>query len=98
MTELAVDLEQYEREEVVQPTAVVSAEAGSETVLITEQDVLLGSAAALAGRTVRPTVWARMRAVFAGRQAGGDTRTSRYHPERYGYLERATMSREMWRL
>ena len=74
-------------------------EAASAEVLITEQEVLFGTAAAvparrhgLSGRFV--TLMKRMFAVVA--EAAGPPRPS--VPKRYEFLERALMAREMDRL
>jgi hypothetical protein len=71
----------------VQPySAAPSVEVGSTEVLITEQEVLFGTAAALrARRNVS-------RAERPSRARRGEV------PRRYGFLERALMAREMGRL
>jgi hypothetical protein len=71
--------------------------------LITEQQVLFSSAAAVAlppAKTRRfsdtiQAVSAALRATFA---ASDKPRARRHYPKRYGYIESALMSREMDRL
>ncbi len=70
-------------------------------MLITEQQVLFGSAAVLAPAKTRRwsysvyEVSASVRAVFTRPER---PRAQRHYPRRYGYLENAAMSRAMDRL
>ncbi|MBX7433193.1 hypothetical protein JDV09_13895 [Mycobacterium sp. Y57] len=102
MTELATNSEIETRRDVdadVGERLVTPAEL---PVLISEQQVLIGSAAALAGPAVRRAgVWARVRVLFAASessQTSDDRKTPRYYPRRYDFMEHAAMSREMHRL
>src|SRR5262245_29689899 len=68
--------------------------------LITEQQVLLGSAAALAPAPARHRGFAHdfvssVRAVFARPEK---SHTRKHYPQRFNYLENSAMSREMDRL
>ena len=90
-----------------QPTTIESAktptveEAADTTALITEQQVMFGSAAALAPAKTRrwsnPAygVAAAVHAMFARPEK---PRAPRHYPSRLGYLESAAMSRAMDRL
>jgi hypothetical protein len=67
-------------------------------VLITEQQVLLGSAAAAGLRAApAPRWWGVFSRAFA-RPARQRRREPRTYPARHQYLEDARMSREMYRL
>jgi hypothetical protein len=68
-------------------SAAPSVEAASTEVLITEQEVLFGTAAA-----VRARRWNVSRAERPSRPRRGEA------PKRYEFLERALMAREMGRL
>jgi hypothetical protein len=73
---------------ILQPySAAPSVETASTEVLITEQEVLFGTAAAV--RSPQRNV---SRAERPSRPGRGDA------PRRYGFLERALMAREMGRL
>lgn len=67
--------------------------------LITEQQVLFGSAAALAPAPARRRnaheLVSSVRALFA---RPAKSHTPKHHPQRFGYLEQSAMSREMDRL
>ncbi len=77
------------------PTPSVEQSAGS-AALITEQQVLFGSAAALAPAPARHwNVSAAVRAMFARPEKA---HSQRHYPQRYSYLEHSAMSREMYRL
>jgi hypothetical protein len=66
-------------------------------VLITEQQVLLGSAAA--GLRVTPAPhWLRALSAIFARPAREDRWKARTYPAQHRYLEAARMSREMYRL
>lgn len=71
------------------------------SILITEQQVLLGSAAALAGPTVRRSYFAMVRAAFGLRtrapRSDGLVKP-RHYPRHHDFLEDALMSRMMDRL
>ena len=80
-------------------SAAPSVEATSTEVLITEQEVLFGTAAALPARRegISRRFVALMRRMFAASaHASGPPR--RDVPRRYEFLERAVMGREMDRL
>ncbi len=83
-----------------QPLPVVPPdEAASTEVLITEQEVLFGTAPAVAAR--RSSISRRF-AASIGRLFSASAHTSRprpaYVPKRYEFLERSLMAREMDRL
>jgi hypothetical protein len=82
------------------PVSVVPATGG--TTLITEQQVLFSTAAAVALPRMRPSRWAMaIQAVSSATTALiTDSRppAQRYRARRYSYLENAQMSREMDRL
>jgi hypothetical protein len=81
------------------PSAAPSVEASSTEVLITAQQVLFSTAAAVGVQ--RDNVGARFVAVMR-RMFSSSTDASRprprYYPKRYGFLEDAAMAREMDRL
>lgn len=84
----------------VQPSTAAHEPAVSSTdVLITPQQVLFGSAAALAAR--RDGIGARLvataRRVFAPPPHAPDRRP-RHYPRQHGFLDDALMAREMGRL
>ena len=65
--------------------------------LITEQQVLFASAAALAPAPAKPHFWSRAaHAVFTRPEK--EPRPPKHYPQRYSYLEHSAMSREMDRL
>jgi hypothetical protein len=72
--------------------------------LITEQQVLFASAAALAPAPARPHFWSRaahavaapVQAVFTRPEK--ERRVPKHYPQRFGYLENSAMSRAMDRL
>jgi hypothetical protein len=76
--------------------------AAAQAALITEQQVRLGSAAAVAVPPEKTRPWAdavesvarAMRAWFAGSREPA----RRHYPRRHAFLENALMSREMFRL
>lgn len=72
------------------------------TTLITEGQVLLGSAAALVPPKVRRhRVLAALQALFARSEKAGESETRkppRHYPRRYSFIEDAAMSRMMDRL
>ena len=79
------------------PTVEKSADS---TALITEQQVLFGSAAALAPaparhRNVAADLASSVRAMFTRPERPHATK---HYPQRFGYLEQSAMSREMDRL
>ncbi len=77
----------------VQPAVVHSA-----PVLITEQQLLLGSAAVVGLPAAGKRGWfARLRRVFASSETHREHRRRTY-PPRSAYLEKSRMSREMRRL
>jgi hypothetical protein len=79
-------------------------EQSKDAALITEQQVLFASAAALAPAPARPHFWSRaahavaapMHAVFARPEK--QSHPPKHYPQRFGYLEASAMSREMDRL
>lgn len=76
-------------------------ESATPSTLITEQQVLLGSAAALAGPTVRRSYLAMVRAAFGLRTRGprpDGLVKPRHYPRHHDFLEDALMSRMMDRL
>jgi hypothetical protein len=91
--------------DVVAPAEPTLQSVSRAALLITEQEVLLGTAAAVPAEST-PTRWwtdvARVIAAALRRMvltSPADSRqVRRYVPERYNYLERAVMSREMDRL
>jgi hypothetical protein len=70
--------------------------------LITEQQVLFSTAAAVALPTARTSWWSdTIESVTAAVWAffdGSNTPVQKHHPKRYSYLENALMAREMGRL
>jgi hypothetical protein len=65
--------------------------------LITEQQVMFASAAALAPAPAKPHFWSRAaHAVFTRPEK--KPRPPKHYPQRYAYLEHSAMSREMDRL
>lgn len=80
----------------VVPSPVASFEG---TTLITEQQVLFGTAAAVALPRVRPSRWSvAAKAVSGAMSALSRPPAARYKARRFVYLENAQMSREMYRL
>jgi hypothetical protein len=81
------------------PAAAPSVEAPSTEVLITTQQVLFGTAAAVRPRreNIGQRLVAMMRRMFATSTDASRPRP-RYEPRRYAYLENALMAREMDRL
>ncbi len=77
-------------------------QAADTAALITEQQVMFGSAAALAPAKTRrwgnpaSGVATAVRAMFARPEK--QPRAQKHHPQRFGYLEHSAMSREMDRL
>lgn len=87
----------------VVPSPVVSPAPSSEgTTLITEQQVLFATAAAVALPRVQPTRWSVAVKAVSGAMSAMTTPSrppaARYKARRYVYLENALMSREMDRL
>lgn len=83
-----------------QRSAPAVEQSADTAALITEQQVLLGSAAALAPAPARHRNLAHgmasaVRAVFTRSEK---THTPRHYPQRFVYLESSAMSREMDRL
>jgi len=94
-----------ETRDVVAPAEPTLQSVCSAAVLITEQEVLLGTAAAVPAESTRTRWWTDVARVAVGAvrrmvaTSPADSRQVRRHvPERYSYLERALMSREMDRL
>ncbi|MCV7281053.1 hypothetical protein H7J88_15525 [Mycolicibacterium flavescens] len=86
------DLPAAPRHQAPRHKAVAPAPAVDDRVVITEQQVLFGSAQALARAPHRSTHWAAVRRWFAG---SGERRN---YPARLNYLEAALLSRELDRL
>ena len=91
--------------DVVGPAERTLQPVSSAPVLVTEQEVLLSTTAAVSASPTTTRWWtaaARGVAVALRRIAPMSAAVSgpvqRYAPKRYGYLERALMSREMGRL
>lgn len=89
----------------VQPAPVTgdhdeSAGAALEPVLITEQEVLFGTAAGAIPPATRVTVRSRLQALVRNAFAHEprERRPRRDYPSRLSYLEHAALSREMGRL
>jgi hypothetical protein len=91
-------------EESRESSPVTSVSTSTETAaLITEQQVLFGTAAAVALPPAKTRRWSdpvravsgALRAMFA---ASEKPPARRHYPKRYGYLENALLSREMDRL
>lgn len=78
-------------------SATPSDEVSSPELLITEQEVVLGTAAA-AVPLQRGKIGRRLVAVLFAMAADASRRRARYYPTRAYYLERALMAREMDRL
>ena len=87
--------------EVTEPADVVEATPGT-PVLITEQQVLFGTAAAVAVQPVKTRRWAAaVRAIRASLTATSSDEGSpkpRHYPSRNDFLEDSRMAREMLRL
>jgi hypothetical protein len=81
------------------PSVAPSDEAASTEVLITEQEVLFSTAAAVPARrdSISRRFVASMRRIFAVSADASRPKRGDY-PKRYEFLERALMAREMDRL
>jgi hypothetical protein len=81
------------------PTAAPSAQVSSTEVLLTTQQVLFSTAAAVGGRreNIGGRLVASMRRMFATPRDTSRPRPQ-YEPKRYAYLEHAAMARAMHRL
>jgi hypothetical protein len=81
------------------PSAAPSVEVSSTEVLITPQEVLFSTAAAVGVRreNIGARLVAMMRRIFATSTDASRPRPQ-YEPKRYGFLEDALMAREMDRL
>ena len=85
------------------PTAIEAAPAPAvaEPTLITEQQVMFSTAAAVAPQPVTTRRWTDVIGSFVAAlrvAAGPPEPVRRHHSERYAYLQNALMSREMDRL
>lgn len=82
--------------------AVVQPAASGVPVLITAQEVMFSTAAAVTVPSKKPTQdWIallRLRRLFTSPTAGERPARRKYCPRRYSFLEQATMAREMDRL
>jgi hypothetical protein len=82
-----------------------SASGAGNPILITEEEVLFGTAAAVALRPTTKRWWpaatgavlAAVKALFQGPTADG-VEPHRHYPKRYAFLEDSCMGREMGRL
>ncbi len=80
-------------------TATEAAAPVPAPVLITEQQVLIGSAAALAAPTTyRQRLLTSIRARFARAEKTDRPKKRRHYPVHYDFIEDAAMSRMMYRL
>jgi hypothetical protein len=100
---LSASPEILEEPEVTAASVVAPAPVGpnDETVLITEQEVLFATAAAVPLQPVTTRSWASrfFGAVVASVTAGNDERPKpRHYPSRNDFLEDSRMAREMHRL
>jgi hypothetical protein len=80
---------------------VVEVQPAQEPTLITEQEVLIGSAAALAGPKVRRNYLAMVRSAFTSgaRSSSSDELVKpKHYPRHHAFIEDALMSRMMDRL
>jgi hypothetical protein len=90
------------RKTVVPSPVVIPAPSSEGTTLITEQQVLFATAAAVALPRVRPSRWSAAVKSVSGAMsalvAASRPPAPRYQARRHVYLENALMSREMDRL
>ncbi|MDG4666589.1 hypothetical protein [Mycobacterium sp. 236(2023)] len=98
MTDLASDLEAKPDPRPAIAGGAVEVTNTAELTLITEQEVLIGSAAALAGPKVRRNYLAMVRAAFTSGARSGDLVTPKHYPRHHAFIEDALMSRMMDRL
>ncbi|KRE25580.1 hypothetical protein ASG82_18745 [Mycobacterium sp. Soil538] len=83
----------------VQPEDIpVSTVLEQPPTLITEQQVLIGSAAALTGPRVRRSLRDTVRSLFVRAATTDDLVRPRHYPKHYDFIEDAAMSRMMGRL
>jgi hypothetical protein len=98
MTDLATSLDAQPLDD----TGVVTTEAVQTSALITEHQVLIGSASALAGPEVRRRGFrAALRALFTSTDKADKPEkgpNTRHYPTHYAFIEAAAMSRMMDRL
>ena len=80
------------------PSARSSAEASSTEVLITEQQVMFGTAVAAASRRKKSRFVAILARAFAASTTESRPRSQQSQPRRMYYIERGRMGREMERL
>jgi hypothetical protein len=88
------------REPVAQPPSPAPPDAAASTeILITEQEVLFGTAAAVPARreSISRRFFASMKRIFAVSADASRPKRGDY-PKRYEFLERALMGREMDKL
>lgn len=87
---------------VVPSPVVIPAPSSAGTTLITEQQVLFATAAAVAVPRVRPSRWSlaatSLSSAMSALVSASRPPAQRYQAKRYVYLENALMSREMDRL
>jgi len=98
-TSLASTTDPVDERTLQSPPAAPSVEVSSTEVLITTQQVLFSTAAAVGGRreNIGERLVATMRRMFAT-SADPSRPRPEYYPRRYGFLENALMAREMERL
>ena len=80
------------------PSAVPSAEPSSTGVLITEQQVMFGTAVAAASRRKKSRFVAILARAFAASTTESRPRSQQSQPRRMYYIERGRMGREMERV
>jgi hypothetical protein len=102
MTDLATSIGVEPSADISTGMGVVARSPMQPTTLITERQVLLGSAAALVGpRVRRHRILAALQALFVRAEAAEDTetrKTPKHYPRHYSFIEEASMSRMMGRL
>lgn len=78
-------------------TSAPAVEQSTDAAVITEQQVLFASAAALAPAPARRhSVASAVRAMFVNPEK--TPHPPKHYPQRFAYLEKSAMSREMYRL
>ncbi len=91
MTELAMKFD-------TQPRYDSSVIAEQPPTVITENEMMLGSAAALTGAKIRRNYLAMVRAALSSGGKSDKPDRPRYHPARHAFIEDALMARMMDRL
>jgi hypothetical protein len=101
MTDLTTTVRPTPARAVAPIPAVASTVAAVEPTLITEQQVLFSTAAAIAPPPARTRRWTGVFGSFATalrKAAGPPQPVPHHHSERFAYLETALLAREMGRL